>query len=305
MPSIYLQPEDYAPYEVPSATVQQVQSASALLDGYLRRPEGMLWAPDYAGLPCYMAAMNPRYTFTSVGIIPAGVNVVVPLTTPIPANGDLIGETVVLDRVHTPPNISEVCVIAFIAPGVITLASVAQPHAAGTKLDLGMCILEERELPSKRSIARVSRAPIERLVSGLGRYGYGRRLDQTMGMYNEVNLLAAVQAFGGPPMWVPWDVNQASVSQSSNEIWVPAGILLAYYSTVRLRYLAGYSAASMPSILKQATAAAIAAKLATPELSANIKMAKAGDTAIQRFSDTVMDSDMKSLLEPFRARLVV
>lgn len=305
MPSIYLRTEDYAPYGVPAATVSQVVAASALVDGYLRRPEGMIWEPDYTGLPCYMKAMNPRYTFTALNSIAPGKNVPVVITSKLPNMTDFIGETVVLDR--DKPTSTEGSVIQSITPpsNIITLTNVDLAHPAGTKLDLGMCIFEERSLPAKRSIARVSRSPIERLLSGLGRYGYGRRLDQKMGMFNEVNLLASVQAFGGPPMWVPWDVTQASISQPTNEIWVPAGILLAYYSDVRLRYIAGYSAYSMPDLLRSATAAAILAGLAAPELSGNIKMAKAGNSAIERFSNTVMDTDLKSQLDEFRARLVV
>lgn len=302
MPSIYLRPEDYGPYSVPSATEQQVIAASALIDGYLRRPEGMIWMPDFAGMPCYMKAMSPRYTFVLTAPIAPGRNVEV--IVPGLANmTDWIGEVAILDRAH--PNNTEGTVIQNLRPGVLTLLNVSLPHAAGEKIELGMCIFEERNLSNNRSIARVSRSPIERLLSGYGRYGFGRRLDQKKGMYSDTNLLAAVQSFGGPPMWVPFDVTQASISQSTNEIWIPAGIMLAYYSDVRLRYIAGFTDLSMPSILKSATAATITSQIAVPELAGNIKMARAGDTAIQRFADTVLDSDTRALLDEFRARLVV
>jgi hypothetical protein len=302
MPSIYLRPEDYAPYGVPGSTEAQVVAASAIVDGYLRRPEGMIWVPDFQGMPCYMKAMKPRYSFTITAPIPAGaqVHVAVP---GFPANPDLIGEVAIIDRAT--PTKTEGTVIQNIAAGVMTLANVALAHDAGTVIDLGMCIFEERTLTNNRSIARVSRSPIERLLSGLGRYGFGRRLDQKRGMYGDANLLTAIAQFGGPPMWTPFDVNQASVSQPTNEIWIPAGIMLAYFSDVRLRYVAGYTVESMPDILRSATALVVTSQIAAPELIGNLKMAKAGDTAIQRFSDSILDTDIKGLLDEFRARLVV
>ncbi len=302
MPSIYLRVEDYAPYGVPNATVAQVTQASALIDGYLRRPEGMVFGTDFAGMPCYMKAMSPKYTITLTAPIAPGASVEVAVPN-LPNMTDWVGEVVIIDRAN--PENTEGTVIQYLRPGVLTLLNVQLAHAAGIKIELGMCIFEERSLSNNRSIARVSRSPIERLLSGLGRYGFGRRLDQKKGMYSDTNLLAAVQSFGGPPMWVPFDVTQASVSGPTNEIWIPAGIMLAYYSDVRLRYIAGFTVESMPDILRSATAAVITSQIAAPELAGNIKMARAGDTAIQRFADTVLDSDTKALLDEFRARLVV
>lgn len=303
MPSCYLRPEDYAPYGVPSATVAQVISASGLIDGYLRRPEGMIWMPDYAGLPCYMKAMQPQMTFVAAGPIAIGTNIPVVVTTKLPNMTDLIGDVAVVDRTSVSV---EPAVIQNVEPGnILVLRNVDLPHPAGTKLELGMCILEERTVSPKRSIARVSKSPIMRLLSGLGRYGYGRRLDQKMGMYGDASLLASVQAFGGAPAWIPFDIAQASISQPTNEVWLPPGMMLAYFSECRLRYIAGYSDGGMPDILRLATARAIEANLAVPELAGNIKMAKAGQSAIERFSNSVMDTDLKSMLDEFRARLVV
>jgi hypothetical protein len=79
-------------------------------------------------------------------------------------------------------------------------------------------------MPNKRSVARVAKWPIINVVSLLGRYAYGRRSDQVGGLYQEMNLLASVQTFGGPPQWIPINVTQSSWSDQNGDIWVPAGM---------------------------------------------------------------------------------
>ena len=55
MPSIYLESADYALYGVPNATTAQVIRASAIIDGYLNRPDGLIYVLNLAGEPVYMA----------------------------------------------------------------------------------------------------------------------------------------------------------------------------------------------------------------------------------------------------------
>ncbi len=77
--------------------------------------------------------------------------------------------------------------------------------------------------------------------------------------------------------------------------------MLAYYTEVKVRYLAGYSAASLPSAVKLATAMLVRTLASAPNLGA-IKSYKAGDTAIERFSDTMISGDIRSMLTKYRAR---
>lgn len=303
MPSEYIKPNEYPLYGLPTSTTQpQVYQASLLIDAYLRRPEGLVWSPDSFGLPCYMMAQTPSFTFNSSGSIAPGNAVVVPLTVNVPAYSDMIGEVVILDRTNT--GVTEACVISAMAQGQITLSSVVNSHSANCTIDLGMTIFEERSLPSQRSITRTSRPPV-RLLSGMGRYGYGRRTDQEMGLYNEVNLLAAVQAFGGPPMWVPFSPTQCSVSLTTHEIWLPAGLLLAYFSDVRLRYISGYTYNSLPSIIKQATAQIVQSFLMNPELSGMLKSIGAGDTKVERFAPSQLDADTRRQLDLYRIQAFI
>lgn len=55
MPSVYLQESDYASYGVPDATVPQVWQASAIIDGYLNKPDGLIYIVDEENKPAAMA----------------------------------------------------------------------------------------------------------------------------------------------------------------------------------------------------------------------------------------------------------
>lgn len=301
--SEYLAGADLALYGVPTATPAQIQQASNLVDAYCDRPEGLAFSLDFQKRPCFMSGLTPSIGFTLPGSISPGQNIVI-----TPADGfiseDLLGEVLIADRAT--PSATEAVVVSAVNPqaGTFTLQIVGASHDAGTILEAGLVLAEERPLPSKRSITRVSKFPLVRLLSGMGRYAYGRRSDQVAGLYNDTNLLAALQTFGGPPAWVPFDITQASISASTGEVWVPAGLLLAYYSDVKLRYVAGYPVTALPSKIKQATAALASALAEYPDISGNVKKIQAGGTSIERFANTLLDDDTKGLLEPYRAKLL-
>ncbi|MFI5022784.1 MAG: hypothetical protein ACHQRJ_14180 [Alphaproteobacteria bacterium] len=299
MASLYLQPADYAGFGIAAATADQVQQASMLINGHLKRPEGLIWGADANGAPAYMAGLNAALALSAAAAFAPGSNVQVSLSGPS-LGRDAVGEVVTVDRANA--GACETCVIASVAPGGLTLQGVSFAHASGATLELGMAILEERAMPKDRSVTRLARWPVVRLLSGLGRYGYGRRDAQTAGELAEYNLLAVVSSFGGPPLWIPFDVSQADVSVATSEVWVPAGALLAYFSEVRLRYLAGWSAAQLPQDIKQACANIVRAIL-DQGMAANIESYSAGDTRVKLFSDTLLDADTKAMLAPYRARL--
>ena len=301
MPSVYIDPTEYAAYGLPATTtVAQIQQASTQVDAYLQRKQGCVWTPDATGNPCYMSACQPSLTLTSTGPIAPGDQVTVPYTG-APLNIEQIGEVVIIDR--TSSGVMEACAIAAIATGSITLASVANNHPAGAEMDLGMTIYEQRTVPHNRSIARVAQYPVLRLVSGIGRYGYGRRTDQMKGTYQEFNLLATISAFGGPPPWVFFDTTQCSIASDTAEIWVPPGVLLAYFTDVRLRYIAGWQKENLPYQIKQATANILNAMTSLP-VSTTIKSFRdsASGISVDRWGATLLSDDTKSILTPFQAR---
>lgn len=272
--------------------------ASTIVDAYIKRPEGLVYVADNNGSPCAMAGMSPTITYTIAGAVAAGSNIVVTVS-PANARVDMIGEVLVLD--YGTPNLVEACVVVGVTGNnQFTLGTVQFAHSAGVKADVGRVLTEDRSCPAKRSIIRVAKWPIMNVLSLMGRYAYGRRSDQVAGAFQEINLLATIQAFGGPPMWTPISTAQASYSDQTGEIWIPAGMLLAYYSDVRAKYVAGYPQVPQPVV--KATAQVASTMLATAGMPASIKRLSAGDTKLESFSSSTLDDDVKSLLQPFMAR---
>lgn len=309
MPSAYLTQADAIAYGVSNATAAQIIEASNLVDSYLQRPTGLQYMPDYQNSPCYMAALSPTFSFALTAPLAPGSNVVVPFPqASFMSTVGLVGSVVILERSSTlqgKPNNCEACVISANTKSSITLASVALSHAAGVPMDFGLVIHEQKSLPSKRAIVRMGNWPIGRVISGLGSYRFGRRNDQQAGLYDDRNLLSIMQTFGGPPAWQSFDVTASDYNEMTSEIWIPSGIQMAYYSDVRIYYVAGYSQANIPSIVKSSVAEIIRAKLNTQGLQGGIKEARAGDTALTRFSNSVLDDDTRAQLNFYKARLYV
>lgn len=304
-PSLYLQGTDLEAYSVPLASQGQIARASLLVDHYLRRPEGCVWGPDANGQPAYMAAKAPSLTYTSVATIAPGNLVVVPLPGYVGDNDSLIGEVVVLDR--TVPAVTEACTVQSIQPGQITLTTVQFAHSGAVTpitLEFGMSVNEELTMPNQRSVTRLSQWPIARLISGIGRYGYGRRTDQMLGYFYDANLLATLSSFGGPPAWVAFTVAASSLNPDTGDLWVPAGTLLAYYTDVKIRYISGWQAQNLPAQIKTATASIVDALSAAP-MGPQIRRFNAGKTQIERFADSVLDPDVKSMLRPYMANWMI
>jgi hypothetical protein len=296
----YILQREYVLYGITDASLSQINAACRLVDNYLSRPEGLMWSPDGNGVPAYMTNLEPGISSTSIGGIAPGANVVVTVS-----SGQFglqtIGEVVILDRATA--NITEACVVTAVSGNTLTLSAVQFNHSAGATIDFGLTLLAELPVPSKRTTVRLARTPIAQLLSGFGRYGYGRRSQQWAGPDINTNLLAYVGAFGGPPMWTQFPVSETDINMNTGEVWIPPGLLLAYFSDVRLRYVAGWSQANVPLNIKQAVANIVRGTIDAP-FGANIKMMKAGDAALERFKATALDEDTKALLAPYRALLM-
>lgn len=306
MPSAYLSVDEAPLYGLKAVDSNRIVQASALIDAYLKRPEGIVWAPDSQGNPAYMTAANPRMSFKVQGAINPGTNVPVTLSGPVAQL--TVGDVLVLDRPTTASQNSatESCIVATTTgPGggvSITLQTVLNAHADQATADLGLVVEEQRYMPDNRPITRSTRTPLVRLISGVGRYAYGRRGAGANYNMEQFNLLAALSKFGGPPVWELWQPPlNYSWDPETGQIWAPAGIMLAYYSEVKVRYIAGFQQASVPPIVKLATAQLIEAIKSMPQMG-NIKSIKAGDTAIQMATASRLDEDTKRQLRPLVAR---
>lgn len=283
------------PTPLPAGVAEQ---ASAIVDSEIKRPEGLIYVNDKNGNPAYMKALMPVFTYQiSAGVAPGALVTVT--VTPPNVRPDMLGEVLVLDR-GNPDLVEAVVVVGTAGNNQITLAAVQNTHAANVKMDMGLVITEERSVPAKRSIVRYSRFPCPMILSLMGRYAYGRRSDQSMGGV-DANLLASVQQFGGAPVWTPITISNASWSDATGEIWIPSGNLLAYYSDVKIKYVAGFPIAPDPVV--RGTAAIAQSLIATTSMGGGIKAIQAGDTRITRFGATNVDENTRSLLEPYKARL--
>ncbi len=307
MPALYLQGTDPAAYGVPNATAAQIQQASAQIDAYLQRREGLLWGPDGNGNPCYMLGAASVLQLKLATAIAPGVNVQATVTGP---TGMLQVGTVLIADVAASA-ITEALVIAAVSDQQVTFANVQFAHAINGTLDMGMTITEQRTMPQNRPITMVSRTPVMNVLSGVGRYGYMRRGDDAVGSIDTYNLLAVMSKFGGPPAWEPWTPQANSIDPQTGTIWIPAGVLLAYYTEVRINYVAGWTYASLPVDVKQACANIINNIVASAGVPGTAQKFKAGDTAIERFkaqpgmlNSLLMDDDTKLLLSPYRARVM-
>lgn len=306
MQSQYLQSTDYATFGVPNATPAQVTQASALIDAYLRRPAGLLLVADANGNPAYMSALNPELTLTSVGSFGPGNAIQVTVNGPVQMLQ--VGDVVVLDKANA--SLVEAVQITSISGNQITLGTTAANapqgvqfgHSAGCTMDVGLVLTEQRYLPKQRSTVMLSHTPVMRVIGGTGRYAYGRRGDA--GIYNadNYNLLASINKFGGPPAWEIWPANTAAgIDVRTGELWVPAGIMLVYYSEVKVRYVAGFQYSNLPSEVKLACAQLITAMANDPGIG-NFRVAQAGDTKMERFAASNLSNDIKAMLAPWRAR---
>ncbi len=293
----YLTGADLAAYGVARATTDQIAQASAVVNAVCHKPEGLVYVADSSGNPAYMAGASPQLAWTGSAIA-AGSGVQVTLTGPL--SGLFPGQALTLDNATA--NLAETCAVTAVNGNVVTLDTVVNPHAAGFPVVSGLTIVERRTMPNKRPITTLSRTPIMRLASARGRYAYGRRSVQSEIGMGDFNLLASLQSFGGPPLWEVIDVTRTDVARDIGTIWVPAGIMLAYYSDIEVHYLAGWSQANLPSDIKQATANIVNAIQAAP-MDGNLRSQAAGGSNLVRFVASYVDNDTQLLLSPYRARV--
>jgi hypothetical protein len=213
----------------------------------------------------------------------------------------LIGEAIMIDQ--RMPSLSEMCAVRDVnlASQSVTLSRVQFQHAADASLDIGMAISETCTLPAGRSVARISRTPIVRVLAGAGRYGAGRRTDGLGGAMMGGGLLGILSALGGAQGWSALDADQVDVSYHTGELWIPSGIMLANYAEVKLGYIAGWTYANLPGGIQQA-AANIVRALSDMPVTAAAHLVSIGGTKIQRYSNSVLDADTQRLLAPYCAR---
>jgi hypothetical protein len=110
-------------------------------------------------------------------------------------------------------------------------------------------------------------------------------------------------SFGGPPVWELFEIQASSLNPITGQYWVPAGVLLSYFTAVKVRYVAGWQATALPRPIKVATAMLIDA-IAEAGMGPNVRRFNTGKIDIERFADTVLDHDTRDMLRPYRAHVL-
>lgn len=295
--SVYLRGDDLAYYGQQNADLASIMRASALIDGFLTRPEGMIYQNDAFGIPCSMESLSPSYTLYLTSALSPGTDVSATFSGPV--NAAQPGDVLVFEN-DTPSN-REACVVKEISGQTIKFISVKASHAIDEDCAAGLVLDQKKYMPDNRPLTRLAKTPLANVFGGVGRYGYGRRGDAANYNLEQFNILAALTKFGGPPVWEPFAQLNLGFDVQTGQVWVPAGILLSYYSEVRLFYVSGFTYETLPSAIKLACSTIMTALANRPGLG-NIKSYKAGDTAITNFAATALDDDTRAQLTQFKAR---
>jgi hypothetical protein len=140
------------------------------------------------------------------------------------------------------------------------------------------------------------------ILGASGRYGYPRRSQAAI--YPDLNYgmnpLMIASYFGGPPGFTAIDVTKIDVMGDVGEIWLPAGIYLAQYTEIVVIYNAGFHPLYLPSPLKQATAMVVRNFIARAGgVSSVLRMIVSGSANVN-FTPDLIDSNIESILAPFK-----
>lgn len=303
MPSIYVKPEDYAQYGIDSTTPEsQIIRAGNTINAFLDRPEGLLYGVDGSGNPCYMLALEPSVVLQVVGIVAPGTSVDVTVSTS--SSSLQIGKVLTFDRANI--SLTESVIVTNVVDNVITLKEVKFTHSNGALLEFDLCIDEEKNMPDDRQEVVLNNAPIAAILAAQGQFGYSRR-GSSINYNNEISLLPLLNTFSGSPVWQSFTISANSYDSQKARVWINPSIYLSNYTQVRISYIAGWTYRSLPSQIKTAVASIVSSYNFLPDfpVSGRFKKLKQGDTEVELWGDTILDTEIKSLLSPFMANFFV
>lgn len=299
MPSEYLLADERVNYGVPNATTPQIQQASILVDAHLKRPEGLEYiANSVDGSPVCMFAKTPSATFTVAGGLATGTDVVATLSGPL----QMLKKGAALTVDKSAVTKAETLLVKSVNGATVTFERVLYAHTAPATLEAGLLIDESKHLASGRGVMLMARTPVVQFFSVEGRYGPTRRGNYPFPHGMDFDLVQIASQFSPQGVWEQVNLAQLDFQPDTGEVWLPAGMLMAPFTEVRVGYVAGFRREHIPSQIKQVVANLIQNQAASP-LAGNVKLIRAGDTQIERFLATVMGQDELKELESFRARV--
>jgi len=186
-------------------------------------------------------------------------------------------------------------------PSWVTSAS-AIIDAHCRRATLGVNQYEERlKIPPELNTVRLSYLPLVTVAPATtpimtlqGRYGIPRRGEWP---FPELSLEFAL-VFALPGSWTTIDPESIDIWADSGELTFPVNALGLFFNEVDVVYNAGL--ATIPTNVKVACAQIVKNAQATPAL--NVKSGKMDRLRLDYFGDTLVDDNVRKLLEPYVAR---
>lgn len=298
----YIQPSDYAAFGIPDAQDYQVDQASRNVDSYLGRPEGLLWSVDANGQPAWMTGMTPSRSFSLPAAVQPGQDV--QITIPFAQFGNqTVGEVVILDQANA--QAAEACVVSAVSGNTLTLDSVQLAHAAQATIDFGLTILQEcRIKEAPRRVVRITRWPLAQILCAFGRFVPDRRGSQLARSGMATFPLGELAGAPLPPAWTEFSLASCDINDETGVVTIFPGLPQSGFNEARLRYVAGWQYTTLPEAIKRATANLVRNAIDSADLPGNVRMVKSGDAAMEKFRDSVLDADTRSLLQPYKSMRV-
>ena len=155
---------------------------------------------------------------------------------------------------------------------------------------LSTTYVERLRVARMTGCVQLTYGPVSQISALRGRYG----VRSTSG---EGVLLEWAVAFGSPGQWVTIDPSSCDVDTATGELRLPWNLLGLQFSEVEVTYTGGLQIA--PDAVKVACAQIVKNAQATPGL--NVRSSKLDTLQTQYFSDSLMDSQVRSLLRPYVA----
>ena len=169
---------------------------------------------------------------------------------------------------------------------------------------LGVAQYEERlRITPERNTVRVSYVPLavvapalSSIVSARGRYSVPRRGESAFSEFSsDISL-----AFGLPGSWVDLDPASIDVYAQTGELTLPVNALGLGFGELEVVYTAGVD--PIPGAVKTACAQIVRNAQATPAL--NVRGGNLDRMHLEYFSDSLVDTTVRTLLAPYVAQKV-
>ena len=186
----------------------------------------------------------------------------------------------------------------YLAFGLQAETSDAWVNAASSMIDahcrrrslLPVSYTERLRVSRHTATAQLTYAPIVQVTAVQARYA-------PHGDVRDGMLVDWAVAFGLPGQWIALDASTLSVDNVTGEVRLPWNLLGLRYSEVEVSYTAGLAA--IPDLVKFACAQIVKNAQATPGL--NVRSSRMDTLQTQYFSDSLLDSQVQSMLRPFVA----